>query len=137
MKKIKVNRNIFFLIFIFLLINSCKLDEDERTSIIPKDNISYIDGPYIFHYNEKLRIININQHDEILETIVDNLDSFLVKVPNQIPDHFYIKLNQNILTTPSSYDKSDKIFAVSDIEGNYYSFVNLLIGNNITDDKLN
>ena len=130
-------RNIILLIFIFLLIGSCKHDNDGQTNIIPKNNISYIDGPYVFHENEKLRIININQHDEILETIVDNIDSLLVRIPNQTPDHFYVKLNQNILTPPSSYKKSDKIFAVSDIEGNYYSFVNLLIGNDITDSNLN
>ena len=137
MKKITVSRNVFLLIFIFLLTNSCKQDKDVQTNIIPKDNISYIDGPYVFHENEKLRIININKHDEIVETIVNNVDRLIVKIPNQTPDHFYVKLNQNILTTPSLYDKSDKIFAVSDIEGNYYSFVNLLIGNNITDDNLN
>ncbi len=137
MKKITLNRNIFLLIFIFLFICSCNQDKDVQTNIIPKDNIRYIDGPYVFRENKKLRIININQHDEIVEAIVNNADSLIVRVPNQIPDHFYVKLKQNILSTPSVYEKSDKIFAVSDIEGNYYSFVNLLIGNNITDDNLN
>ncbi len=137
MNKITVYRNTILLIFIFLGIGSCKQDIDIQTRIIPKDNISYIDGPYVFNKNEKLRIININQHDEIIETIVNNIDSLIVKIPNQNPDHFHVKLKQNINTTPSSYQKTNKIFAVSDIEGNYYSFVNLLIGNKITDEKLN
>ncbi len=132
-----IDRKIFLIICVFLFICSCNQDKDEHSNIIQKDNIKYIDGPYVFHENNKLRIININQYDEIIETIVNNEDSLIVRIPNQIPDHFYVKPKQDILTTPSVYEKSDKIFAVSDIEGNYYSFVNLLIGNNITDDNLN
>lgn len=137
MNKMKVLKNSFLLLFIILLISTCKHESDVKTRIIPKNNISYIDGPYVFHKNEKLRIININKHDEIIETIVDDIDSIIVKVPNQTPDHFYVNLNKNIQPPPSTYRKPNKVFAVSDIEGNYYAFVNLLIGNKITDENLN
>ncbi len=137
MKTITKNTNILFLLFIILIISSCNNDKDMGPRIIPKDDIDYIDGPYVFHEDENVRIITINQHDEIFETIVNNVDSLLVQVPNQIPDHFYVKLNPNIHSLPTFYEEADKIFAVSDIEGNYYSFVNLLIGNKITDENLN
>ncbi len=136
-KIISLNGKISLLIFISFLFSSCMQNNNVQTNIIPKNDISYIDGPYVFHENGKLRIINVNQYDQVVERITDSIDSLLVKIPTQNPDHFYVSLNHNIITTPSFYEKPDKLFAVSDIEGNYYAFVNLLIGNKVVDNKLN
>lgn len=137
MIRITTKGNLCILFLILIFIASCSKGSEETKNIVIKDDIRYIDGPYVFYENDKIRIINVNQHDEIIETIVDKVDSLLVQVPYQIPDHFYVKLNKNIQQTHSVYETQEKIFVVSDIEGNYYSFVNLLIGNEITDENLN
>lgn len=137
MKALTINRIAFLLVFISLIIKVNAQDKNIQATILKKNSLNYIDGPYVFYQNDKIRIININRHDEILETILDNIDSLLVQIPNQIPDHFYVKLKQENIKPPAEYEKPNKLFAVSDIEGNYYSFVNLLIGNKITDHNLN
>jgi len=130
---------LLLLVSVLTIIYSCSKDKDvkESTKIIVKDNIRYIDGPYVFYENNEFIIVNINQHDEIVETFTKEIDSLLVKVPNQTPDHFYIKINTNKQIPPSINQEIKKIFVISDIEGNYYSFVNLLIGNKVTDENLN
>ena len=139
MKKNMVKECLLLLVFTLTLISSCSEDKDvrESTKISVKDNIRYIDGPYIFYEENKIKIVNINQYDEIVETFTNEIDSLLVQVPNQTPDHFYIKLNTNIKKPPSVYEEAEKIVVISDIEGNYYSFANLLIGNKVTDENLN
>lgn len=113
-------------------------NEIDTDPVYPADIINkYIDGPYVFYVGNRIKIVNVNNSNKITETFVDHVDSLLVIVPNQNPEQFYIKLKPNNEKPPSTYDAVDNIFAISDIEGNYYSFVNLLIGNKITDEKLN
>jgi len=45
-------------------------------------------------------------------------------------------INPNIKTPKAEYNDNEKIFAVSDIESNYKTFRNLLIGNKIINDSL-
>jgi len=138
MKKNTMKKILLFQLLLLLIVSSCKQDKEKQAPIIlQKDNIKYIDGPYVFKEAGNYRILRINQHDEIEEVIVDKIDSLLVQVPNQVPDHFYVKINSDNKVQPSTYEATDKIFATSDIEGNYYAFTKLLIGNNITDENLN
>jgi len=133
-----MKRIIFLPLLLLLIVASCKQDEKKQILDGPqKDNIKYVDGPYVFHDDGQYRIVTINKYNELDDIIVDKIDSLLVQVPNQTPDHFYVKIKPDNKPQPSSYETTDKIFATSDIEGNYYAFTKLLIGNNITDEKLN
>lgn len=141
-KGVKYKKTIKFGFLLLLLIsvilsNSCE-NESDTNPIYPADIITeYMDGPYVFYIGNNIKIVHINSSNKITETFVDHVDSLLVIVPKHKPEQFYVKLKPNNEKPPSTYDAVDNIFAISDIEGNYYSFVNLLIGNKITDEKLN
>jgi hypothetical protein len=64
------------------------------------------------------------------------------KISLSIPDsvkpgqYFSVKLKQNKFNERSEYNQPSKVFVVSDIEGNFRSFVNLLIKNRVIDRSL-
>lgn len=129
-------KNTILLFTFFVLTVSCKNDESE-VSISGINDSTIIDGPYVFYENDSLKVIYVNAQDRILETKVTKVDSLLVRVPGQVPEKFFVRLDPNPAIQPDEYEPAEKIFAVSDIEGNYYAFVKLLIGNGITDENLN
>ncbi len=97
-----------------------------------------LDGPYIF-FDTLMKttiMITLNERSELLvDTSKITPDELIVKMP----DNNSIKVS---LKTPKIEDKSifnqpEKIFAISDIEGNYYDLVSSLKNNEIIDDKLN
>ncbi len=137
MKKNILNRILLVLWLSIIFVSSCKNEKDEELIETRTESVAFIDGPYVFHETDGFRIVNVNQYNEITDTFMYQVDSLLVRIPNQNPDHFYVKLNQDNMKPPFLYENVDKIFALSDIEGNYYAFVNLLIGNHITDENLN
>lgn len=59
-------------------------------------------------------------------------------IPNQEdPDrHFQLRLKQTLQNEPCEYPQPEKIFAVSDIEGNFIAFSQLLYNNNVIDKYL-
>jgi len=128
--KISIQKLTILLFFpVFFL--ACQ-KEKETPQLI--EDVRRIDGPYVFHEGAGAKVISINSTNQIIKT--DYSGELNVIVPEQIPEQFNLKLMNNIQNPPSEYEKSEKIFVVSDIEGNYYSFANLLIGNGVTDDKL-
>ncbi|MDP8242156.1 MAG: metallophosphoesterase, partial [Candidatus Celaenobacter antarcticus] len=64
-------------------------------------------------------------------------DTFKVVVPNETHDIFYFTLQDSLKIYPACYPESNKIFAVSDIEGNFNALVSLLRGNGIIDENYN
>lgn len=137
MKASKFIIKLVLLSVIVSIIVSCKSESENDIEEPIYESIAKIDGPYVFYSDKGFRVVNVNQYGQIEDRNVEYIDSLLVIVPGQEPNQFYVKMNQNIQTPSANYQDVDKIFAVSDIEGNYYSFVNLLIGNNITDQNLN
>ena len=133
----KTKNQIIILLFILQLPIMCSKAQEIKVNTPVKDSISYIDGPYVFYENEKIKIVNVNRFDSITIDIKDKVDSLLVTVPNQKPDHFYVKLCSEIIVPETEYETPDKMLVVSDIEGNYFAFVNLLIANKVTDENLN
>ncbi len=98
-----------------------------------------VDGPYIL-YDTILNIttmITINKQNElIVDTLKKAPREIIVKTP--FNESFTVKLKRTKTEWRSRYNKKpDKIFAISDIEGNYYDFVTSLKNNGIIDDELN
>ena len=103
-----------------------------------------IDGPYIYDTDEnQFPVWQIKkQHDEI---IADNFfidkgtaASLRCFVDDVHGDYFDFELRNTAFTAPpSTYDNADRIFAVADIEGNFYAFERLLIGNGVMDKNYN
>lgn len=136
MKKIVFN-NLVLLFLISIIIASSPANLIAQDGVSKIDDVNYIDGPYVFYKGDKIHVIRVNKHNELTEEITDRVDSLLVETPNYTPKQFYVKLKSKNVNPPSIYKKADKIFAVSDIEGNYYTYINLLIGNKIIDENLN
>ena len=97
-----------------------------------------VDGPHIF-YDTLMNITTIVTVDDQNKIIVDTLkkrpNEVIVKTPSG--ESFEVQLGKSTYETKSIYKKVEKIFAISDIEGNYYDFVTALKNNKIIDDNFN
>ena len=106
-----------------------------NSSISTPDSIS--DGPYIFRINDTLKIKWINK-STLKETIISQ------KSCNAIMSKFHITCNYEDLKSVFSkktdyiqkFTNVDSIVAISDIHGNYRSYIKLLIANGIIDNEL-
>lgn len=100
--------------------------------------IDGVDGPYIF-YDTVMNVTTIVTTNEKNELIVDTLKKapkeIVVKTP--LGESFNVRMKQLKNERKSVYKEPEKIFAISDIEGNYYDFVTSLKNNGIIDDNLN
>jgi len=100
------------------------------------------EGPYIFFENDSLISINhIKGNDSKGYELKQNIspkDSIIKTYSYYSLDStsFELIINPNIKTPKAEYNDNEKIFAVSDIESNYKTFRNLLIGNKIINDSL-
>jgi hypothetical protein len=98
-----------------------------------------VDGPYIL-YDTLLNITTMVTINEQNKLIVDTLSKAPKEIMVTTPfnESFTVKLKRPKREWKSRYHKKpDKIFAISDIEGNYYDFVTSLKNNGIIDDELN
>jgi len=96
------------------------------------------DGPYIF-YDTLLNvttIITVNDQNEIL---VDTLKKPPSEIIVQTPEGkaFTVKIKKPVIESKSIFKKVDKVFAISDIEANYFDFANSLKNNGIIDENYN
>lgn len=97
-----------------------------------------VDGPYIFY--DTLRnittMVNVDAQSEIIvDTLKKPPSEVVVKTPSG--DSFKVPLKKPTIEKKSIYKKAEKIFAMSDIEGNYHDFVNSLKNNEIIDNNYN
>ncbi len=104
---------------------------------IKKYSLDGIDGPYLLIQNSSLIVYEIDESNEFHEREAARTDSFRVVVPNETHDTFYFTLQDSLKTYPSCYPAQDKIFALSDIEGNFDALASLLHGNGIIDENFN
>ncbi|EHQ24617.1 family 78 glycoside hydrolase catalytic domain [Mucilaginibacter paludis] len=102
----------------------------------PGDN----DGPYISYSGKSILIRSVNN-----EKVTINSLPVTTKAKTTINIHFNAhpswdfncKLKPSLNNEPDQYDKVNKLFVVSDIEGEFEAFRGLLIGNNIIDSHYN
>lgn len=102
------------------------------------------DGPYVFYKGDKIIVKNcVPDGDKIkvTETVLtkDEKDNITLncKKAGYKPAEFSFKLKSKLETPKSEYEASDKIFAISDIEGNFASFTQMLKHAGVIDEKLN
>ncbi|MEB8327753.1 metallophosphoesterase [Flavobacteriaceae bacterium KMM 6897] len=101
------------------------------------------DGPYVFFENDSILSINYIKGN--------STDGFFLEQKNTPVDSFkYAKcyypidstsfdfpIKTDFETPKSTYSDTNKILAISDIEGNFKTFRNFLINNQVIDDNLN
>ncbi len=124
---------IFFIFFITFWMSVCAdvIFEEEKYSL------DGIDGPYIFNHDPSVLVYEIDESNELNFHETIRTDTFKVVVPNEINDTFYFTLQDSLIIYPACYPASDKIFVLSDIEGNFNVLVSLLQGNGIIDEHFN
>jgi ankyrin repeat protein len=96
------------------------------------------DGPYIFYdtLNEFTRIVTVSNQNQIsIDTLRNKPDEVSVLTPSGIA--FNVRLRKPVPEPESIFKKVDKIFAMSDIEGNFFEFVNSLKNNKVIDNDYN
>src|SRR5258706_11462677 len=96
------------------------------------------DGPYVIYHDKKCEVITIEENRKTgfdvyrqmfdAEQVYDR--TFVCTVDHPGKPHFSFQINPHITIPPSIYStkKPVSIVAISDIEGNFESFRNLLIG---------
>jgi len=97
------------------------------------------DGPYVQYKNDQVLakyIIQANG-EKIVRTdsvAVSQKNSLSLKVGTDVPGEFFqVPLKQQLQDEKSEYKKVDKLFVLSDIEGNFAAFKKLLQGNGVID----
>jgi hypothetical protein len=96
------------------------------------------DGPYFFYDTlmNVTRMITVNDQNEIIvDTFKKPPTEILVQTPFNVP--FKVKLRKPVVERKSIFRKAEKIFAISDIEGNFFDFVLSLKNNQIIDENFN
>jgi hypothetical protein len=96
-----------------------------------------MDGPYVFYEKEGVKSYTVDAGGKLVSADVSFDDELKVVVPYRDPEVFNFDLKKDLPETKSVFDDGMKIFAVSDIEGNYYALIKLLIGNGVVDKDLN
>lgn len=108
-----------------------------------EENMNQNDGPYVVYKDDHIEVKSI-----VLENGVRNIEKLTYKdrksvAPLKIrfsnhPDwDFTVKLQPKLENEPVEFKAPDKIFAISDIEGEFEAFRNLLIANKIIDNQYN
>ena len=112
-----------------------------RDELISGKNLEN-EGPFIFEHDSIYQITYIKGNAETgyfskheNEKIRAGISTSCYYYPDSTS--FAFKLKHNLQNEKSEYEKPEKIIAISDIESNYKTFRNFLIGNKVIDEKLN
>lgn len=95
------------------------------------------DGPYIINLNaDTTLIVSVTASNQlILDTINNHIHDVYIRTP--INDSFMFVLRDPVFDYESVFEAPEEIFVMSDIEGNYLDFVDILKNNSIVDNNLN
>jgi Calcineurin-like phosphoesterase len=94
------------------------------------------DGPYVFYDNGKVIVQSIEASGyktDSFPEIEKSRHPLSIHFSNHTCWDFTVTLKKNIQNEPSVWKKADKIIALSDIEGEFEAFRNLLIANKVMD----
>lgn len=94
------------------------------------------DGPYVFTDKSKTTIHTIDGSN-LLKQEYNNKPSKQLQVQTDSRNTFSVFLKPSLETEPAEYPKPEKLFVLSDIEGNFDQFRKLLQVNGIIDENYN
>ena len=97
------------------------------------------DGPIIIYKNEKITKYQVNPNNgnfSLSQSEITKNDSLNCYV-DETKDTFSFKLKDSLQIQPSEYILPNKMFVLSDIEGNFKGFKSILQGNKIIDKNFN
>ncbi|WP_438965088.1 metallophosphoesterase [Flavobacterium sp.] len=111
---------------------------DENYNIIKGEKIMMNnfsnDGPYVFNVEDKkVAYISNSKSNKLIKEIINNNSISVLTQSNKV---FQLRLKKEYPQESFSFN-SNKIFSISDIEGNFEVFSKFLINNKIIDNKYN
>lgn len=119
-------------------------DDSCRQNISPMaSNVSQNDGPYVLYRNDKIYVkyilenkgVNTAKQDSMALTEKENIS---LTVQTDEPDKtFTVKLKPQLQNEEAEYTNVNKLFILSDIEGNFRAFRKLLQENKVIDKNFN
>jgi len=107
--------------------------EENENDLISK----MIDGPYIMYKGSELVSYSTDYYGKLVSENVKYGDTLKVVAPYRKPEVFSFRLKKQLVEPATETTGGEKIFATSDIEGNYYALTKMLIGNGVVDKELN
>jgi len=115
------------------------LKGDKKQFIYWKEYYKYelmgIDKEYLLYEDNKARIISVDKKNHILDKLVDNIDELNIISANSSKKFKVPILDKNKID-PSVYSTTENVFAISDIEGDFDKFIQLLQNNNVVSNNL-
>jgi len=138
-----LNNILIILLVILNIIPFIQLQSQEKN--FPREGViksEFFDGPYVLYDDNLTTIINTVEENGCMvinSKSIDTaeLDSVLVYKSGFMPRRFSVKLKKEFEIETCNYPMPDKIFALSDIEGNFNTCINLLQQHNVLDENLN
>lgn len=113
--------------------------KEGRLEIYWKEHIKYelmgIDDEYLLYENNKKRLISVDSKNNISDKLFNSISE--LTITSSTNKTFKILELINIQTPPYKYETSENIFSVSDIEGDFDKFIQILNRNNVINDSLN
>lgn len=109
--------------------------EKEFRENIRRELLNFQDGPYVMHEKNGINAYYlVNGNKQIYKA---DLKVPLIVQGEDYDSGFSFYLKNNLSSEPSIYAAPEKIFVVSDIEGNFTAFKELLQANKVIDKKMN
>ncbi|HWC53313.1 MAG TPA: metallophosphoesterase [Chitinophagaceae bacterium] len=102
-----------------------------------------LDGPFVLYKKNKAYIKYILDSNNVIwvqtdTATLDNKKNIALHVSTEFPGHtFPVSLKDQFQNEKSEFDPADKIFALSDIEGDFSSFRRLLQAGGVIDSNFN
>lgn len=106
-------------------------------------SVNQVDGPYVLYRNDKViakYLIDNNGIETVKEdsTLVSQKNNLMLHVATDEPGKtFQVHLKNKLEKEKSEFRKSNKLFVLSDIEGNFAAFRKLLQANGVIDKNYN
>ncbi|UPK70628.1 thioredoxin-like domain-containing protein [Chitinophaga filiformis] len=105
--------------------------------LINRELVKMIDGPYVFYKDDSIITYSIHG-SSVISKRQGRKDNITLETQGiNYGNRFGFRLKPQLKVEPSEFAAVDKIFALSDIEGNLEVLIRLLKNNNVIDNDLN
>ena len=125
------------LILLFLYLIPQPLLSQEKFTPKPEAKSSeYFDGPYILYKEKGYQIIKTIEdygRMKLVNSFLNKKELVNVYKSGINPINFNVEIKDIFKIEPANYEEQNKIFALSDIEGNFNTYTNLLIKQKVID----
>lgn len=142
--RITIQKGLLSILAVLLWTGCTTTAEDETTLEFPKPGAlssNFTEGPHIIYDNETALILWAVENKSAMalksqQVNRSELSSIQVDKSGYLPRSFEVPLKTGLNEEATHYPAADSIFAISDIEGNFNTLINLLQQHGVVDDAL-